>query len=143
MDYVDLTLNNLRDICGECVNRGTEQCIMAECNVGFSITVLEYRKESQRLILKDGIQLIPKEDTKFYDEKKVARSIASICKSCKECNERHTESCTISLARKSMEGLFLQDMLPYPGNILSYFVNVGKQNQNFANLIMEEFREMN
>ena len=142
MDYIDLTISNLHNICEECGNYGTTNCVKAQCNVGFSITMMEYKKKSKNPILNDGISMIPNEDTKYYDTKKIARGIASICKACKECNDGHSEFCPISLARKSIEGTILKDLEAYPGNVLAYLVNVGKQNPDIANLIMEEFKNL-
>lgn len=142
MDYVDITMNNLQEICEECANYNTPNCLKANCNVGFSITMMEYMKGGKVKIVKNGLSLLPKEDTKYYDENKIARSIASICKLCKGCNEHHTELCTISLARKSIEGTVLKEILPYSGNALVYFINVAKQNKNFSDQIMEVFREL-
>lgn len=141
MGKIDETIRNLQHICLECNNYGTSLCIKSKCNVGFSLKLTELMKENDTLVISDGLELLPKEDTKFYDENDIARCIASICKLCKECNERHSEFCAISLARKSIEGTYLNEMMEYPGNVLSYIVNVSKQNPNFAELIMEEFKK--
>jgi len=142
MDYVDITMNNLREICEECINNNTSNCVKTNCNVGFSIIMMEYVKKEKGKILKEGFSLVPKEDAKYYDENKIARSIASICKLCKECNEHHTELCIISLARKSIEGTVLKEIMLYPGNVLVYIINVAKQNKIFSDQIMEEFRKL-
>lgn len=142
MNYVDNTINNLQEICEECVNYNTPYCIKKDCSIGFSIIMMEYMIEGKRQVLKNGFSLLPKEDTKYYDESKIARGIASICKLCKGCNEGHTELCMISLARKSIEGTVLKEMLPYPGNVLGYFVNVAKQNKNLSDQIIEEFQKL-
>lgn len=141
MEYIDKAINSLNDICVECIHYGTEQCVKRKCNIGFSLTMLEKIKTSP-LILEGGISLIPCEDVKYYDENKIARSIASICKLCKECNEHHNESCIISLARKSIEVMVLNDSEIYPGNIFTYLVNVEKHNPEFSSLVMEEYQKL-
>lgn len=142
MNYIDISINNLKEICEDCPNYNTPDCEKENCNVGFSMTMMEHMKEGKGKILKNGLSLLPKEDTKYYDEDKIARSIASICKLCKGCNSYHTELCAISLARKSIEGTVLKELLPYPGNVLVYIINVAKQNKNFSDQIMQEFQEM-
>jgi len=142
MEMIDKTINSLQDICKECVIYNTEQCVKRKCNIGFSLAVIQDMKKSNNSVLEEGISLIPNEDTKYYDEKKIARSIAAICKLCKECNQNHRETCAISLARKSIEAMVLRDMERYPGNVFTYLVNVGKQKPEFSNLIMEEYRKL-
>lgn len=140
MDYLHLTSQNLNSICMDCQNFGTTQCKKTECNIGFTLSMLEVIKAPARI--DNGLSLIPKEDTKYYDTKEIAGNVASICKLCKECNERHSELCSISLARKSLEGIVLKELVVFPGNILSYIINVSKQNAEFANLIMEEYQRL-
>ncbi len=142
MSYVDRTIKNLHNICLDCENLGTTKCIRAKCSVGFSLNLIDLVKENKVMIIKDGLTLIPKEDTKYYDDRMIAICIASICKLCKGCNENHTELCVVSLARKSIEGVVLKELLDFPGNVLTYIVSVAEQNEDFANLIMKEFKRL-
>jgi hypothetical protein len=104
---------------------------------------MEVMQDASSTIIEDGLSLIPKEDTKYYEMNDIEKGIASTCKLCKECNEKHSELCSISLARKSLESIFLKEMTDYPGNVLSYIVNVSKQNREFADSIMEEYKRFN
>jgi len=142
MSYIDITIKNLHNICFDCENSGTTKCVRAKCNVGFAFNLTELMQENKKLIVEDGLKLIPRADTKYYDARMIARCIAAICKLCKGCNTNHTELCAISLARKSIEGVILKESLDFPGNVLTYFVNVSEQNADFANLIMEEFKRL-
>lgn len=142
MEPIDKTIKNLNNLCTECPNYGTYECDKKNCNIGFSLTMIEDMKESKKIFLKEGTALIPYQDTKYYDKDRIASIIASICKLCKECNEHHRESCAVSLARKSMETTLLKDMEAYPGNFLSYIINIGKQDPNLADLIMEEYKKL-
>ena len=141
MANINKAINSLLDICTACANFGTEKCLRDKCNIGYSLILLENLKIHNRMFLDEEISLIPSEDTKYYDEKKLAVSIASICKLCRECNAMHRESCAISLARKSVEAVILKDVEDYPGNVFSYLINVSRQNADFSNLVMEEYRK--
>lgn len=142
MKLIDITIEKLHSICEECPNNGTSQCDKLNCNVGYSLTKIEDMKESEIMFLEEDTSLIPNQDAKYYEKRKIASSVASICKLCKECNEYHNESCAISLARKSIEVTVLRDMEAYPGNFLSYIINVGKQDPNFSSLVMEEYQKL-
>lgn len=140
MNYIDNTIKDLQQICVECKNYGTDQCIISKCNIGSALSVANSIQKNGITFINDGLQLIPKEDMKHYDNRMVARCIASICKSCKQCMKDHNENCTVSLARRSIESIILKEIIHYPGNILTYIIKVSEQNQDFANLIKEEIQ---
>jgi hypothetical protein len=137
MDYINNTINNLQQICLECKDYETSHCIKVKCNVGFALSIVNSIQKDGLAVVNDGLQLIPKEDMKHYDKRMVARCIASICKTCRQCMKGHNENCSISLARRSIESIVLKEIIDYPGNILTYIVNVAEQDQNFANFISE------
>ncbi|MBZ9688536.1 hypothetical protein G9F72_019595 [Clostridium estertheticum] len=140
MNYINNEISNLQQICLDCKDYETPQCIKAKCNVGFALSVVNSMQKNGMTIVKDGLQLIPKEDMKHYDNIMVARCIASICKMCKQCMIGHNENCSVSLARRSIESIVLKEIIDYPGNVLSYIIKVAEQNQNFANLIKNEIQ---
>lgn len=142
MNYINSAITNLQQICLDCKNYETTQCIKAKCNVGFALSIANSIEKNGLTIIKDGLELIPKEDMKNYDYRMIARCIASICKLCKQCNEKHNENCSISLARKSIEGIFLKETLYYPGNVLTYIFNIAEQSSSFADLIQEELQQL-
>jgi hypothetical protein len=142
MILIKKTIENLHNLCTECRSYGTCECEKKNCNIGFSLEMIEDMKENKKNFLKDGTSLIPYQDTKYYDKKQIASTIASICKLCKECNENHRESCVISIARKSIETTVLRNMEVYPGNFLSYIINIRKQDPYFSDLIMEEYQKL-
>lgn len=142
MNYINNAISNLQQICLDCKDYETEHCIKAKCNVGFALRVVNSIQKNGLTVVEDGVQLIPKEDMKPYDNTMMARCVASICKLCKECNENHNENCAISLARKSLESIVLKETVYYPGNILTYVFNVAKQNPSFASLIREEIKQL-
>jgi hypothetical protein len=138
MNDIENTIKNLHQICLECKNYGTDQCIRSKCNIGFTLSAVNSIRKDGITFINDGLQLIPKEDMKQHDNAMVARCIASICKTCKQCMKGHNENCSVSLARRSIESIVLKEIIDYPGNILTYIIKVAEQNQDFANLIKEE-----
>jgi len=139
MNYLNNLESNVKEICSDCCHKGTEKCNYRNCNIGFTEYVVKNIKENSIQSIEDGENLIPKNDLKYYDEKVIARGIASICRLCKDCNENHSENCVIALIRRSLEYTQLEDKIEYPGNVLMYLMNVSKQKPEFAELIKREY----
>lgn len=137
---INQTIQAIEDICTDCPEYGTSQCDRDQCSIGFSLERMEDYKANGKLFTGLEVTAIPYEDYRYYDEKKIAGAIASICKLCKECREYHKEECVVSLARKSLEDTVLKDMENYPGNFLSYVIQVSKQDAHLSELIMEAFQ---
>src|SRR5471030_451926 len=141
MDYLNNLESNIKEICIDCCHKGTEKCNYRMCNIGFAKYVVENIKDKSIKSIEDGENMIPKDDLKYYDEKIIARGIASICKLCKDCNENHSENCVVALTRRSLEYSQLKDKIVYPGNVLIYLMNVSKQKPEFAQAIKQEYME--
>ncbi|MHC1685116.1 MAG: hypothetical protein AB6733_19640 [Clostridiaceae bacterium] len=139
MDYLSNLDHNVNEICNHCSHSGTEKCNYRKCNIGFAKYVSNNIKDDAKKSIDDGESLIPKDDFKYYDEKVIAKGIASICRLCKECNENHTENCVVALLRRTLEYTQLKDKIEYPGNILLYLMNVAKQKPELAELIKHEY----
>ena len=139
MDYLSNLENNVKEICDECCHKGSEKCNYRKCNIGFADYVAKNIKNNSTYSIADGESLIPKDDLKYYDERVIARGIASICRLCKECNENHSENCVISLIRRSLEYTQLTDKISYPGNVIIYLMNVSKEKPELAELIKQEY----
>lgn len=139
MNYLNNLEGSIKEICDECCHKGTENCNYKKCNIGFAGYVVANIKDKAIKSIEDGENLIPKDDLKYYDEKIIAKGIASICKLCKECNANHTENCVIALTRRSLEYTQLKDKIEYPGNVLMYLMNVSKQKPEFAEIIKQEY----
>lgn len=139
MDYLNSLEKATREICEECPYKGTEKCSWRTCNIGFVQYVAKNIKNNSTNVIEDGENLIPKSDFKYYDEKVIARGIANTCRLCKECNENHNENCVIALIRRSLEWTQLRYRIEYPGNVLTYLMNVSNEKPQFAKLIKEEY----
>ncbi|NSB89733.1 hypothetical protein [Clostridium saccharobutylicum] len=142
MDYLSNLENDMKEICDDCCQKGSDNCNYRKCNIGFSKYVVENIKDKAIKSIEDGENLIPKDDLKYYEDKIIARGIANICKLCKECNTNHSENCVIALTRRSLEYTQLKDKIDYPGNILMYLMNVSKQNIELAQSIKNEYAHL-
>ena len=139
MDYLNSLESNISEICNDCNQKGSENCTYRKCNIGFTKYVVENIKDKSIKSIEDGENMIPKNDLKYYDDKIIARGIASICKLCKECDTNHSEDCVVALTRRSLEYTQLKDKISYPGNVLMYLMNVAKEKPEFAEAIKHEF----
>jgi glutamate mutase epsilon subunit len=140
MNYINNAIGTLQQICLDCKEYEAERCIKVKCNIGFALNAIKSIEKNGLTVVKDGLQLIPKDDTKYYDKLMVARCIAAICKTCKQCMKGHNENCTVSLARRSIESIALKEIIDYPGDILTYIIKVAEQDQDFAKLIKQEIK---
>ncbi|PRR79893.1 hypothetical protein CLLI_06260 [Clostridium liquoris] len=139
MNYFEMTEKSLNEICKECKYYGSSECVPPKCNIGFSLNAIKAAYKNGEKSINDGVKLIPKDDMKMYDENALAKSIACICRLCRECKENHNENCIISLSRKSLESTRLPEEVVYPGDVLTYLLNVAKQNQVFSDKIKNEY----
>lgn len=142
MDHYQNVAKNLKEICEECKNYGTNQCVPSNCRIGFAAAAIKLAQNNGEQVIENGVKLIPTGDMKFYEEYAIAKSIASICRLCKDCNENHSEECIVSLSRRSVESTYLKDAVVYPGNVLMYLMNISKESPDFANKIKKEFAQL-
>lgn len=142
MDYLENIKSNLQQLCQECKDYGTEQCIPLSCNVGFAKKVLQYAKDNQVLNVDGGELMVPRQDFRYFEPHYVASSLANICKMCKQCAENHNENCIISLCRRSLESIILSEAVEYPGNTISYLFNLKKVNESFSRKVQDCFEKL-
>lgn len=140
MDYINYAISNLEQICLDCKDFKTEECVKSKCNIGFALSAMSVIQINGYSIVQDGFRLIPKEDVRYYNKAMVARCTAAICKTCKQCMKGHNENCSISLARRSIESTVLKELIDYPGNMLGYIIKVEEQDREFADLIRKEIQ---
>ncbi len=69
MDYLNNLENNVKEICDECSQQGSEKCNYRKCNIGFADYVAKNIKNNSTYSIEDGESLIPKGDLKYYDRK--------------------------------------------------------------------------
>ncbi|WP_207644872.1 hypothetical protein [Clostridium beijerinckii] len=82
MDCLSNLQNDIKEICDDCCQNGSENYNYKKCNIGFAKHVAENIKDKAIKSIDDGENLIPKNDLKYYEDKIIARGIANICKLC-------------------------------------------------------------
>lgn len=142
MNYTDFLQNNLNQSCADCTNYKTKECTGSKCSIGFALSIVNSIQKNGISSISDGLNLIPKDDMKYHEERTIAKSIACLCKMCRQCMKNHDENCVISLARRSLEGNVLKEFVEYPGNILMYLINVEKQNKEFTEMVRDEYEQL-
>lgn len=142
MNYYQKIKEDLNNICLECKFYNTKDCIKSKCSIGFAENAIKASNKDSIQIIDDGVKLLPKNDTKLYNKNLIAKSITSVCMLCKECSQSHNNNCTISLARQSLERIYLTDDVNFNGSILMYLFNVSKQDQELADKIRNEYYAM-
>lgn len=136
IDFVKLE-KSLFQCCEDCDLNETDGCEGAKCLVGFAKKVVKFSKTNGSLTISGGATLIPQSDFKVYQIEPVAYTLAETCKQCKQCRENHTDDCIVALTRKSIENTMLKENITYPGSVLMYLMQVGKQNPELAQKIKE------
>ncbi len=118
------------------------KCSNNACLIGFSKNTLKFYFESQNTILSHGMEHVPKEDFKVYNNQDLIDAIVEILLQCKQCNEEHQRDCVINIIRVCLEtALFGKNMGKYEGNSLSYIIRVIDFNPDIGNEIMIRYKE--
>jgi len=125
----------LDQCCQECEASRNSTCEGAKCLVGFAKKVVKFSKTNGSLTIAGGSTLIPLGDFKIYEMDPVAYILAQTCQQCKQCKENHTDDCIVALVRKAVENTMLKENISYPGSVLMYLMQVGKQNTDLAKKI--------
>lgn len=123
------------DYCGTC-NKDT--CLVGYCEQSL-LTTFKNKDE----FLDDGIDGIPYEDTKIYDEDKLTNAIGFILNQCKNCQLYHDEDCIINIIRSSLEVALLGDYIDYKGSTLMYFKDLENKNIEISQRVFKAFNKHN
>ncbi|QUH19012.1 hypothetical protein [Alkaliphilus sp. B6464] len=121
--------------CGTC-EKGT--CLVGYCKQSL-LTAFKQKDE----FIDNGMDDIPYEDTKLYDDEKIINSIGFILNQCKNCQLYHDEDCIINIIRCSMEVALLGDHIDYKGSTLMYFSDLGNKNKEISQKIYSAFKQVN
>lgn len=121
------------DYCGTC---SKESCLIGYCEQSL-LTAFRNKDE----YLDNGLEGIPYEDTKLYDEDKLVDAIAFILHECKNCQLYHDEDCIINIIRSALEIALLGDYLDYKGSTLIYFKDLEDKNKAISQRVFKIFNE--
>ncbi|MBM7684787.1 hypothetical protein [Defluviitalea raffinosedens] len=119
------------EVCGECTK---ENCLVGYCKKCL-ITCLKSNDE----FLDDGMDHIPYDDTKVYDDEAIVRALGFILHQCKNCNVYHDEACIINIIRSAFEVILLGESLEYKGSTFLYLNDIKNINEEYADRILNVF----
>ncbi|NLX61397.1 MAG: hypothetical protein GXZ06_02585 [Tissierellia bacterium] len=122
-----------KEHCGTCIK---DTCLVGYCEQSL-LTALKNKDE----YIDNGLEGIPYEDTKLYDEDKLVNAIAFILNECKNCQLYHDEDCIINIIRSSLEVALLGDYMDYKGSTLVYFKEVEEKNKELSQRIFKIFNK--
>lgn len=123
------------EVCGSC---DKSECLVGYCKQSL-LTAFKQKDE----FIDGGMDDIPYEDTKLYDDEKLINSIGFILNQCKNCQLYHDEDCIINIIRSSMEVALLGDHTEYKGSTLIYFSDLGSKNKEISQKIYAAYKNFN
>lgn len=123
------------EFCGTCEK---EACLVGYCKQSL-LTAFKQKDE----FIDNGMDDIPYEDTKLYDDERIISAIGFILNQCKNCQLYHDEDCIINIIRCSMEVALLGDHIDYKGSTLMYFSDLGNKNKEISQRIYSAFKQVN
>ncbi|TCK93388.1 hypothetical protein EDC19_1581 [Natranaerovirga hydrolytica] len=119
------------EVCGSCEGK--------ECLVGYCKDSLVGCIKNKDEFIEDGMDDIPINDVKIYDEQRIVNTIAFTLKQCKNCQMYHDEECIINIIRSSMEIALMGDYIDYQGSTLMYFSDLANKDSEVQEKIFSRF----
>ncbi|NLM05200.1 MAG: hypothetical protein GX214_09295 [Clostridiales bacterium] len=117
--------------CGICEK---DDCLIGYCKKGL-LTSLKEQSE----FIDDGMDGIPYDDTKIYDNEVIIDAIGFILNQCKNCNLYHDEECIINIVRSALEIILLGDYQEYRGSTLLYLEDIKNVDKEIADKVFQAF----
>ncbi|KXZ40410.1 hypothetical protein SAMN05661008_00036 [Alkalithermobacter thermoalcaliphilus JW-YL-7 = DSM 7308] len=116
-------------------------CEKEDCLIGYSKQCLVKCLKEQEEYIENGMEYMPQESSKIYDEDSVAQTIGFLLNQCKNCNLYHDEECLINIIRSSLEIILLGEAQEYLGSTLMYMNDVKNINKDVAQKIFKHFQD--
>lgn len=141
----NINFNALIEKTGKCclTKEACGSCKKEECLVGYCEQSLLSAFKAQDEFIDDGMDYIPYEDTKIYDEEKFIEAIAFTLNQCKNCQLYHDDDCIINIIRSSLEVGLLGDYIDYKGSTLMYFTDLGNKDKEISARVYSAFKQNN
>ena len=121
------------EICGEC---DKEKCLVGYCKKCL-ITCLKNNNE----FLDNGMEQIPYDDTRVYDDETITKALGFLLHQCRNCNVYHDEECIIYIIRSAFEVILLGESLEYRGSTFLYLNDIKNVNEEFSQKIFSAFEK--
>lgn len=122
------------DSCGPCEK---ENCLIGYCKQSL-LTCLKQKEE----FLDAGMEKIPYDDIKVYDNDRIIQSLAFLLHQCRNCNVYHDEECIINIIRSTFEIILLGEVQEYKGSTLMYLNDIKSVNPAEAEKVLTAFQQV-
>ncbi|WP_341878021.1 hypothetical protein [Defluviitalea saccharophila] len=122
------------EICGECVK---EKCLVGYCKKCLT-TCLKSNDE----FIDHGLDHIPYDDTRVYDDEVIIKALGFLLHQCRNCNAYHDEECIINIVRSAFEVILLGEPQEYKGSTFLYLNDIKNVNEEFSQKIFHAFDQI-
>ncbi|ABR46974.1 conserved hypothetical protein [Alkaliphilus metalliredigens QYMF] len=119
-----------------------ETCDKEKCLVGYCKQSLLTTFKQQDEFIDGGMDDIPYDDLKAFDEETLINAIVFTLNQCKNCHLYHDEDCIINIIRSAMEIALIGQEQDYKGSTLVYFTDLQSTNKVIADKIYTAFKEI-
>ncbi|QNO13954.1 hypothetical protein HYG86_03800 [Alkalicella caledoniensis] len=133
-------ISKIGDCCLTPSNCGS--CKKGNCLIGYCRQSLTSCLRQQDDFLDGGLDQIPNNDMKVYDDDTVVSSLAYLLKQCRNCNLYHDEDCIINIVRSTYEIILFGEALDYKGSTLMYLNDMKSIDPSMADRVMIAFQNV-
>lgn len=119
--------------CGSCKN--------SSCLIGYSKGCLAKSLKENDEFIDGGMDKLPLQDMKIYDNEAVVESLAFLLHQCRNCNLYHDEDCIINIMRSAYEVILLGEPQDYKGSTFMYLNDIKNTDSDVADSIFVAFNK--
>ena len=119
--------------CGSCKNN--------DCLMGYSKGCLTKSIKDNTEFIDGGMDKLPLQDMKMYDNDAVVESLAYLLHQCRNCNLYHDEDCIINIMRSTYEVILLGEPQEYKGSTFMYLNDIKSAEASIADRIFTAFNK--
>lgn len=117
------------------------QCEKKECLIGYCKEMLLVALKQGNEFIADGLDGLPLNDTKVYQEEIIVDFIGYVLNQCRNCNVYHDEECILNIIRSALEVILFGDARDYRGSTVRYLRAITRVNPELTEKISKAFQE--
>ena len=140
----ELNMSYVKEVVESCC-RGEavcEACMGKNCLIGFAKIVSDYATVKKKLVIPNGLTLVPTQDFKVYENDDIACALAAINLECKNCMDNHDDNCVINITRSSLEIALLWQHVEFTGSSLAYIMTLTQISPELGNQVMQQYNTL-
>ncbi|NLL18636.1 MAG: hypothetical protein GX262_06375 [Clostridia bacterium] len=135
IDYEGL-IAKIGECCLDCAVCEHEDCLIGYCKKSL-MTALKQNDD----FIDDGLDGLPLDDTKIFQEEKIVDFIGFLLNQCRNCHIYHDEDCIVNIVRSALEVILFGEPQEYRGSNVKYLQTLNGVNQELAVRIMDAFQK--